>query len=201
MSMTIIGVTGGIGAGKSSVSQILKELGAHVIDADELSRRAVEYGMPAYFKIIDEFGTQILEGDKSINRKKLAEIVFNSPERRKRLEEIVHAEVVDAMLKEIKRLVNENYQGLVVLDVPIPVEHGFLDTAHTVWVVTAPEETRIKRVCQRSGLSYEEAKSRINSQMPQHEYIRLADEVIENQGTLEELYQKVAELVEKLQKD
>lgn len=201
MSMTIIGVTGGIGAGKSSVSQILKKLGAHVIDADQLSRRAVEYGTPAYYRIVDEFGTQILKSDNTIDRKRLADIVFRSPDRRRRLEEIIHAEVIDEMTKEINMLKARDYQGMVVLDVPIPVEHGFLDTVDTVWVVTAPDELRIERVCKRSGLSPEEAQDRILSQMSQDEYISLADEVIENHGTFEELDEIVSKLVKKLQKD
>lgn len=201
MSMTIIGVTGGIGAGKSSVSQILKKLGAHVIDADQLSRRAVEYGTPAYYRIVDEFGTQILKSDNTIDRKRLADIVFRSPDRRRRLEEIIHAEVIDEMTKEINMLKARDYQGMVVLDVPIPVEHGFLDKVDTVWVVTAPDELRIERVCKRSGLSPEEAQNRILSQMSQDEYISLADEVIENHGTFEELDEIVSKLVKKLQKD
>lgn len=198
MRMKFIGVTGGIGAGKSSVSKILEDRGAQVIDADLLSHQVVELGKPAYHQIIEEFGIEVLQNDGSLDRKRLAEIVFQKPKLRRKLETIVHAEVINAMLERINSLKRQSYKGLVVLDVPIPVEHGFLDTADTVWVVTASEETRIKRVVARSGLSVEEAKRRIQSQLSQEEYIRLADEIIENEDSIEDLRKKIEKLVSKI---
>ncbi|NLM75647.1 MAG: dephospho-CoA kinase [Clostridiaceae bacterium] len=195
--MKIIGVTGGIGAGKTLVSSILKELGAVVIDADKLSREAVEKGKPAYRKIIEVFGSDILDSNRYIDRKKLGRIVFNNPALRRKLEEIVHEEVVNCIFKKLDELKQGGYKGLVVLDVPIPVEHGFLDVADQVWVVTAKEETRIKRVQERSGLSREETIRRMKSQLPQEDYIALADVVIENEGSIENLKKKVTDLLKK----
>ena len=116
---------------------------------------------------------------------------------RRKLEEIVHEEVVNCIFKKLDELKQGGYKGLVVLDVPIPVEHGFLDVADQVWVVTAKEETRIKRVQERSGLSREETIRRMKSQLPQEDYIALADVVIENEGSIENLKKKVTDLLKK----
>lgn len=193
--MKIIGVTGGIGAGKSSVSAILKKLGVKVIDADQLSREVVEVNKPAYKKIVEEFGVSILNSNKSIDRKKLAAIVFNEPEKRHKLEKIVHSEVIRAIMDEVDYLKRTNFDGIIALDVPIPVKHGFLDLADRVWVVTAPEKTRIKRVQLRSGLSEDEVLERISSQISQQDYINLADNIIDNGGSLEELEKQVTNLL------
>ncbi len=194
--MRIIGITGGIGAGKSTVSAILKELGAEVIDADLIARQVVEAGKGAYRQIVKEFGPAVLNDDQTLNRKMLADIVFKQPEMRRRLEAIVHAEVIRSMQGKIRHLECLNYRGLVVLDVPIPVKHGFQDTVDSVWVVCSDEEIRIRRVMARSGLSREEAKNRIRSQLSQEEYAALADEIIENDGGLDELRERVGLLVQ-----
>ena len=121
--------------------------------------------------------------------------VFNDPEKRIRLEKIVHTEVINAILAEIDNLKKTNYDGIVALDVPIPVRHGFLDLVDRVWVVTAPEDVRIQRVMQRSGLSEDEVRERICSQISQQEYIDLADDIIDNRGSLEELKKQVIKLL------
>ncbi len=198
MSMTIIGVTGGIGAGKSSVSRILEELGARVIDADKLSHDVVEPGKLAWHQITEAFGKEILRADQSLDRKKLAQRVFHSEVLRLKLEAIVHTQVIRSIRENLDALRNQGYEGLVVLDVPIPVKHGFLDTVDIVWVITASEETRIARIIARSGMSPEEAKSRINAQLSQHEYLQLADRIIENDGSMEELKTAVKALVKEL---
>jgi len=192
--MKIIGVTGGIGAGKSSVSEILRELGAKVIDADQISKQETEPGKPAWKEIVDTFGKEILLPDKTINRKELAKIVFRSESKRLFLERIIHDRVTLEMRKMIKDIEATGFNGVISLDVPIPVHSGFLDVVDSVWVVTCREEERIRRVMDRSGMEYSDAKNRIRAQMPQNEYIRLADEVIENEGNLEELKQKVHKL-------
>ena len=166
-----------------------------VIDADKLSREVVEVDKPAYIKITEEFGTDILNHDRSINRKKPASLVFNDPEKRIRLEKIVHTEVINAILAEIDNLKKTYYDGIVALDVPIPVRHGFLDLVDRVWVVTAPEDVRIQRVMQRSGLSEDEVRERICSQISQQEHIDLADDIIDNRGSLEELEKQVIKLL------
>jgi len=194
--MTIIGVTGGIGAGKSTVSAILKEMGAEVIDADWLTRMVTQPGESAWKEIIACFGQDILLPDQTLDRKKLAGIVFNSEEKRKELEKIIHGRVIQEMKKRINDLSTSGYDGIVVLDVPIPVREGFLDIVDTVWVVVCPDEERIRRVMARSGIDQTDAERRIRSQLSQEEYIRLADAVIENHGDLASLRQKVLSLLQ-----
>lgn len=189
--MKIIGVTGGIGAGKSSVSGILRDLGCEVIDADQLSHAVVKPGRPAWQKIIEAFGEGVLQADGNLDRKKLAGIVFHSRESKEQLEAIVHAEVIMEMKNRIDELEKAGYEGCIVLDVPIPVEIGFLDTVDTVWVVTAEDEKRIRRIMERSGLSAQEAAARMRSQLSAEEYQKLANVIIENNGSMEELKEQV----------
>lgn len=196
--MKIIGVTGGIGAGKSTVSAMLKEMGAEIIDADYLSRKATQPGEPAWKEIIDHFGQEILLPDKTLDRKKLAGIVFNSEEKRRKLERIIHTRVIHEMKERIKELKEEGYDGIVVLDVPIPVREGFLDIVDAVWVVVCPDEERIRRVMVRSKVDREDAVNRIRSQLSQEDYIKLADVVIENDGDLVTLQKKVSGLLQDL---
>ncbi|MCX7773329.1 MAG: dephospho-CoA kinase [Clostridia bacterium] len=196
--MTIIGVTGGIGSGKSAVSAILKELGAEVIDADLISHQVVEPGKRAWHLIVESFGQEVLKVDQTLDRRKLAAQVFHDKALRLKLESIIHTEVVRTMRQQLQDLAQEDFEGIVVLDVPIPVEHGFLDTVDQVWVVEAAEEVRIKRVMERSGLTAEEAKSRIQSQLSQKEYAKLADVIIKNEGSLKDLEQRVTDLVNTL---
>ncbi len=196
--MRIIGVTGGIGAGKSSVSAILEELGAIVIDADLISKQVAEPGMPAWRKIIKCFGKGILNRDKTINRKELARIVFNSGEKKRLLEKIIHGEVIAVIKLKLQTMREYGYSGTVVLDVPIPVKEGFLDIVDSVWVVIGNDAIRLNRVIARGGISRDDAEDRIKSQLTQEEYIKLAHEVIENNGSIEELKEKVRILYNKL---
>lgn len=197
--MKIIGVTGGLGSGKSSVSGILKELGAEVIDADLISREETEPGKPAWKDIVESFGKEILLPDKTLNRKELARIVFRSESKRLSLENIIHDKVTLEMRKRIRALEASGFNGVVALDVPIPVHSGFLDVVDSVWVIACREEERIRRVMERSGMDYADAKNRIRSQLSQNEYIRIADEVVENEGSMEELKQKVQKLWQDMQ--
>jgi dephospho-CoA kinase len=199
--MTIIGVTGGIGAGKSSVSGILKELGAVVLDADRISREAVEPFKPAWHEIRRTFGPEVFTDDGTLDREKLAGIVFSSKEKKLEIERIIHKEVIRNMEETIEALKASGYNGVVVLDVPIPVKRGFLDIVDRVWVVLSDDETRVERVMKRSGLSREDALIRINSQLTQEEYRKLAHDTIENNGSFDELKEKVTALYNKLADD
>ncbi|MGI6049846.1 MAG: dephospho-CoA kinase [Acetivibrionales bacterium] len=192
--MIVIGVTGGIGSGKSTVSSILEELGAILIDADSISKQVVEPEERAYFEVIKTFGESILNEDKSIDRKKLAEIVFTSDEKKRLLEGIIHKEVIRVIKERIELFHEYGFNGTVVLDVPIPVEDGFLNVVDKVWVVVSEDKKRISRVIKRGGISLEDAQNRINSQLSQEEYMKLADVVLENNGDLLELREKVKNL-------
>lgn len=188
--MFIIGLTGGIGSGKSTVARILQKLGAEVIYADDIAKEITEPGMPAYRKIIEYFGEDIIGEDNRINRKKLADIVFSNSGELQRLNEITHSIVVDVIAKLIDEY-RDSGKELVVVEAIVPVEHGFLDVVDTVWVVLASESARIDRIMERSGLTYEEAKKRIQSQMSDEMYISVADKIIYNDGSLKELEEKV----------
>lgn len=193
--MRIIGITGGIGSGKSTVSSILAKYGARVIDADIIARQIAAKGEPALDEIVSCFGKEILDREGELNRKKLAEKVFNDKEKLMVLNTITHKYVVERILKEIENVKGDQSVEIIVLDVPIPIEHGFLDTVDEVWVVAAQTEVRVERVIKRSRLTYDEAIKRINAQKSDEEYVKIADRVIYNNDNLEELERSVKQLL------
>lgn len=192
--MKIIGITGGIGSGKSTVSRILRDLGAAVIDADALAKNVTSGGSEALKELAEYFGDEIIDETGELDRKKLASIAFSDPVKLHALNSITHKYITERIAGAVETLRNAGKRDFIVIDAPIPVEKGFLDLADEVWVVTADRETRIKRVMERSELTYEEVISRINSQMRDDEYLRIADEVLNNDGTVEELEQVVVKL-------
>ncbi len=193
--MRIIGITGPIGSGKSTVTQILvKSYAAMVINADEISRKVVAKGEAAFREVVDCFGDGVLDGQGELDRKKLADIVFEDSKKLGLLNNITHKYIVDIILEEIRKKRAEGAE-ILGLECIIPVKHGFMDVAGEVWVVTADRETRIKRIMSRSGLGFKEAVDRINSQMNEEEYIKLADKVICNNSGIVELEGKVKELI------
>lgn len=191
--MRIIGITGTIGSGKSTVSKILEKLGAKVIDADAIARDVVRKGEKALSEIVEFFGSEVLDTDGELNRKKMAGIVFGNTEKLQVLNNIVHKYVKERMTKCIEEAGNAGNIDTVVIDVPIPIKDGFIDIADVIWVVTADIETRIDRVMKRNGLTREEVLKRINSQMSEEEYLKLADKIVYNNGDLEELEKQVIE--------
>ncbi len=194
--MKIIGITGGIGSGKSTVANILQNFGAKVIDADRISREVTEKGQPALKEIVDYFGEEVLNKDGDLDRKKLGEIVFKDGEKLKTLNDITHKYIIERIRQYLDKFKAENAR-VVVLDVPLPVKHGFLDIVDEVWVVVAKKETRVKRIIERNGFSYKEAISRINAQQSDEDYLKIADEVIQNDGTTEDLVKYVTMLYNK----
>lgn len=192
--MRIIGITGGIGSGKSTVSQILRDLGAKIIDADKIAKEIVFKGGVVLKELIEFFGSQILDESGGLDRKKLGEIVFNNPEKLEVLNKITHKYIVERIFKDLEKAKKEGKWDIVVVDAPLPVKHGFMDAVDEVWVVTADKETRIKRIMERNGLTYEEALSRISSQLKDSEYLEIADVVIPNDGSIEDLEKSVVKL-------
>jgi len=192
--LKIIGITGGIGSGKSTVSTTLRDLGAAVVDADLLAKSVTASGGKAFDELVDFFGRDILGKDGEVDRQKLAEIVFRDKKMLDALNEITHKYVVEKIYDTVELLKNSGKWDVIVLDVPIPIEKGFLDLADEVWVVVADRDVRTRRIMERSGYSYEEALKRIDSQMKDDEYIKLADEVLNNDGSIEELEQAVVRL-------
>ena len=193
--MFVLGMTGGIGCGKSTVAAICKEAGLPVIDADELSRKVTSTEGAAIPELIEVFGQSVIDEKGALDRQKMAQIAFHDKKALDKLSAIVHRYVLEEMQKEVKRLA-EAGEKAVVLDVPIPVKHGFLDLCDQVWVVWADDSSRIERLSRR-GMSEAEARRRMAMQMSREDYLALADHVIENNDSLEALRQNVLSLLTK----
>lgn len=184
--MKIIGVTGGTGSGKSTVSKILAENGAVVLDADKISKELQRKGTTTFKKIVEAFGESVVADDGELDRKALSEMIFRDEEKRLLINSIVHKEVARVFRERLKVL-EEVDTKIAVLDVPIPTEEGFFELVNTVWAVVANDDLRIERIMERSGLTEAEAERRIASQFSNREYEELADVVIENERSYEEL--------------
>ncbi|MFT4415133.1 dephospho-CoA kinase [Fredinandcohnia humi] len=184
MALTI-GLTGGIASGKSTVSNMLKDMGIVIIDADVIARKVVEDGQDAYNQIVQAFGEDILLSDQTIDRTKLGSIVFYSEEKRLLLNSIVHPAVRKQMLAEKEEYI-ANGTSTIVLDIPLLFESKLTSMVDRTILVYVDYETQLKRLMDRNNLSKQDAEARINSQMPLKEKIPLADAVIYNNGTIEE---------------
>lgn len=190
----IIGLTGGIATGKSTVTAILRELGAYVVDADVWARRVVEPGQPALREIAEAFGDGVLLPDGTLNRKALAAIVFQDERARQTLNQITHPRVREGMREETKRYQAVHPGEPVVWDVPLLFEGDTSRLVDRTVVVYADEGTQLVRLMARDGLSEAEARARIAAQMPIEEKRRLADYVIDNTGTVEQTREQVTRL-------
>ena len=183
--MFVVGLTGGIGSGKSTFAVLLAERGAHVIDADELGRDALRPGEPAWHSVVDQFGDEILApGSMQVDRKRLAEIVFNDKNKLAALNAIVHPVILRGMADHLERLSRTN--DVVVIDAALLVDMGMAGTLDLVLVVTASPEVRKKRLLAR-GMIPADIDARIAAQVPQETLIEKADIVVINDGSLEEL--------------
>lgn len=186
--MKRIGLTGTIASGKSYVADILEELGARVVDTDLLAREVVEPGTAGLQMIVERWGEGVLDEQGRLDRKKLADIVFVDEDDRRHLNSIVHPLVFKRIAELIRDVPPDT---VVVLVVPLLFESGMDSSMDSVWVVTADEETLIKRMTDRDGFSREEALSRIRAQMPQEEKIKMAQVVIDNGGSQEDTRRQV----------
>lgn len=189
--MKIMGVTGGIGSGKSTVCRILKKLGAVLIDADKISHNIMNKGSLAYNECVSFFGKCILDEFGEINRKKLADIVFNDKKQLEALNEITHKYIFEEMNKQISQNLDKD---LVVLDVPLLFGSDFPIKCDATVGVIADEEIRVMRASKRDSAKAEKIRERIKNQISDKEYYSLADFVIENNGSEEDLIKKVKEL-------
>jgi len=196
--MPVIGLTGGISSGKSTVSTFLSELGAVVLDADKIGHEALQPYTEAWQKVVDTFGDGILGDGNEVDRQKLGEIVFGDTEAMAKLNQIMHPRmyrVAEERIKELKKQGSE----VIVLEAPLLVEAGWLPLVDKVWVTVASEETVVNRLCQRNGFSKAQALTRIRSQLPAEEKKRYADVVLDTDCMLSEVKAKVKELWEVLQ--
>lgn len=187
----LVGLTGSIATGKSTVSRMFAHLGARVIDADLLAREVVMPGQPAYARIVEEFGPQVVQEDGSLDRKALGAVVFADAASLKRLEEITHPAIGLRQQRILSVLDEEAFEGVVIWDAALLVEGGGVAKMDRVVVVYADPETERRRLMERDGLSDADARARVASQMPVAEKVKLADHVIDNSGTREETERQV----------
>lgn len=190
----VIGLTGSIASGKSTVSLMFDDFDIPVIDADKISREVVKPGERAYEQIVDTFGETILREGKSIDRKKLGAIVFEDEEKRKALNSIVHPAVREKML-ERRDVYVESGSKSVVLDIPLLFEGNLTNFVDKTIVVYVDEKVQLGRLMERDGYSEEEAHQRINAQMPVKEKAELADAVIDNNRSKHDSYQQLEALL------
>jgi dephospho-CoA kinase len=198
--MLIVGLTGGVASGKTAVSQVLKEEGAYIIDADQIARELVQPHKPAWNELIRAFGKEILQEDGSIHRKKLAEKVFADPEQRKLLNQILHPRIKEEMDRRTKEIGQRDPEAIVVIDAPLIVELGDHREMDKLIVVTTTQTQQIERLKDRDGAKPEEALRIVSSQMPLEEKVNLADFVIRNEGSLEETKNRAREVFKELRK-
>lgn len=191
----IIGLTGGIASGKSTVTQLLRELGAEIYDADEVAKLIVEPGKPAWHELVKEFGENILNSDQTINRAKLGQIVFTSSKARTKLNEITHPRIGEMFREAIAEFKGKkSHSPVLILDIPLLIETKMDNLVDEIWLVYVQPETQVKRLMKRNSLNREEALARLAAQMPIDEKKQHADVIIDNQGPIEETRQIVIKL-------
>jgi dephospho-CoA kinase len=179
VNVYLIGLTGGIASGKSTVARRLVEHGAVHLDADELARRVVLPGKPALAAIVDGFGPGILKHDGTLDRQKLAEVVFNDDEARARLNAIVHPAVRELTTKLLEKIEREDPEAVVVYDVPLLVEAAVDHPFDLIVVTSAPKRTQVKRLVEERGLEPNQAQARVDAQVDNTERVAVADVVID----------------------
>ena len=198
--MRVVGLTGGIGTGKSTVAAMLRELGATVIDADEATRAVQARGTEGLLRLAQEFGPAILDPDGELDRSRLAEIAFKDPEARRRLNGIVHPLVRQWMAERQQEAV-ERGDAVVVLDIPLLFESRGANPFETVVLVYAPEDLQVRRLVELRGMTEEQALARIAAQTPIDEKRRLATHVIENTGSMQQLRDQVRQVWAEISSD
>jgi dephospho-CoA kinase len=196
--MLRVGLTGGIASGKSVVSKKLLDLGSFIIDADKISRVVMRPETECWKKIVAAFGTGVLQSDATIDRKKLASIVYDDPSKRKTLNHIVHPAIKLKIEEELERISTESPDGIVIIEAALLVETGAYREYDKLIVVHAPVELQIERMIRRDGITREEAQKRIDAQWPIEKKIKAADYPICNKGSLDALYSETAKVFSSL---
>ncbi len=190
----LVGLTGGIATGKSTVSAMFAHLGARIVDADLLAREVVMPGQPAHAEIVREFGSDVLQEDGSLDRKRLGAVVFADAARRKRLEAITHPAIHARQQRILSVYDEEAFEGIVIWDAALLIESSSARGMDKVVVVVADAATELGRLMARDGFSEEAARRRIASQMPLSEKVKVADYVIDNSGSRAETERRVREV-------
>ena len=190
----LLGVTGGIASGKSTVVKMLEDLGAPIIDFDIIARQVVEPGRPALREIVDYFGKQVLEEDGSLDRKRVSDIVFRDFEKRKKLEGFIHPRIHEEFVKQVNEIAEKDPNAIIQVDIPLLIELNMQYMFHKLMVVHIPQEKQVERLAERDGISIEEAANILKAQLPIDEKVSYADFVIHNQGSLDETKKQVEDL-------
>ncbi|MFF3101504.1 dephospho-CoA kinase [Viridibacillus arvi] len=190
----IIGLTGSIASGKSTVAEMLKELNLPIIDADLVARVVVEPGTETLKQIVEAFGEEVLQDDGTLNRTKLGDIIFHEPAARKTLNDIIHPAIRQEMLRQRDELL-ENGAKDIVMDIPLLFESRLQHFVEKILVVSVTEETQLKRLMERNNLSEKDAKARISSQLPLSEKEKGADAVIYNNKSLESTREQLQKIL------
>ncbi|MCO4429596.1 dephospho-CoA kinase [Staphylococcus aureus] len=190
----VIGLTGGIASGKSTVSELLSVFGFKVVDADKAAREAVKKGSKGLAQVREVFGDEAIDENGEMNRRYMGDLVFNHPEKRLELNDIIHPIVRDIMEEEKQEYLKQGYN--VIMDIPLLFENELENTVDEVWVVYTSESIQMDRLMQRNNLSLEDAKARVYSQISIDKKSRMADHVIDNLGDKLELKQNLERLLE-----
>ena len=195
----LIGLTGGIASGKSTIIQYLIYKGYPVIDADKLGHKVLEPGNPGYSKVVRKFGESILNKDKTVNRLILGGIVFSDPSKLKTLNDISHPIIAEMVLKKFKSIVSSDSKGIVFLEAALLIEANWYNMCHHIWVVNLEAAEARRRLQKRDGLSESEARSRLESQLNTKERLAYADVVLRNDGSRKDLLSQTQNALEELQ--
>jgi dephospho-CoA kinase len=198
--MLIVGLTGGVASGKSVVSQVWKEEGAYLIDADRIARELVQPRAPAWKALVKAFGKEILQEDGSIHRKKLATRVFSNPVEKDLLNRILHPRIKREINRRIKGIGQKGPKAIVVIDAALLVETGYYRDVDKVVVVTSTKKQQIERLRRREQMAQEMARGIIDSQIRGEERIKVADIIIRNEGSRKKTERKAKEVFEELKK-
>lgn len=196
--MILVGVTGGLASGKSSVARLFQDCGAVLLDADLLAREVVEPGKPAWRDIVGAFGKGVLLPDRTLNRAKLAKLVFGNPSKLKRLNAIVHPRVAREQVRLTRQIAAQDPQAVIIYDVPLLFEAGVDKRVDRIVVVTADRATQITRLTKRNGFTRAEALRRFRSQMPLARKTARADYVIDGTLSFEQTKYEVAKIYDEL---
>jgi len=194
----VLAVTGGIASGKSVVAEMLESLGAPVIDTDIIARWVVKPEKPAWKEIVAYFGDKIIEENRRLDRKKLSDIVFRDPVKRKKLESFTHPAIMEELARQVNEIAKKDPAAIIQAVVPLLIEIKAQDHFHKVLVIHVPNEIQIARLVKRDGITREEAANILKAQMPIDDKVAYADFVIHNENSLEETRRQVKALWKKL---
>ena len=189
----IIGLTGGIASGKSTVTETLERLGAHIIDTDQVAHHCIEPGNPGWTRVVEAFGREILQEDQQIDRKYLGSIVFSDPEKLARLNQLLHPATLEETARLAAAYACKDPDGVIVEEIPLLYEIGLQKTMafDEIWVVCVDRECQLTRLMGRDGCTPEEAEKRLLAQLPLDNKKKMADRVIDNMGSREEAIAQV----------